>query len=191
MAVEMSSFASSSFTPSNLPNIYERSVNKTIPYVRARWGVVLLMIFIFLIRVITFGGFYVITYGLGIFLLNGFLAFLSPRFDPDLEGLSNDAILTEDQLADLPVSSGCQEEFRPFARRLPEFQFWYMAACATFISLLLSMFSFTDIPVYWPLLLIYFVILVGVTMRRQIKHMIKYKYVPFDIGKMKYKPTGK
>jgi hypothetical protein len=45
---------------------------------------------------------------------------------------------------------------------------------------------FLDIPVFWPILLMYFVILTAVTMKRQIRHMIKYKYIPFDFGKKSY-----
>ena len=33
----------------------------------------------------------------------------------------------------------------------------------------------------------YFIALFFLTMKRQIKHMIKYKYVPFSFGKTKYK----
>ena len=39
------------------------------------------------------------------------------------------------------------------------------------------MFPFFDIPVFWPILLVYFIILFVLTMRRQIAHMRKYKYV--------------
>ena len=49
------------------------------------------------------------------------------------------------------------------------------------------MFECLNIPVFWPILLIYFVILFTLTMRRQIKHMIRYKYVPFDLGKKTFK----
>ncbi|KAF4002551.1 Rer1 family protein [Saccharomyces cerevisiae] len=78
------------------------------------------------------------------------------------------------------------EEFRPFIRRLPEFKFWYNSIRATVISLLLSLFSIFDIPVFWPILLMYFILLFFLTMRRQIQHMIKYRYIPLDIGKKKY-----
>ena len=40
-----------------------------------------------------------------------------------------------------------------------------------------------NIPVFWPILLMYFIALFFLTMKRQIKHMIKYKYVPFSFGK--------
>lgn len=66
-----------------------------------------------------------ITDGLAIYLLNLLLAFLQPKFDPSLE---------DDLLADEIEEGGDQsvpvlpsqrdDEFRPFVRRLPEWQFW-------------------------------------------------------------------
>jgi hypothetical protein len=47
----------------------------------------------------------------------------------------------------------------------------------------MTFFSVFDVPVFWPILLLYWFILFGVTMKRQIAHMIKYKYVPFTWGK--------
>ena len=38
-------------------------------------------------------------------------------------------------------------------------------------------------PVFWPILLMYWLVLLFVTMKRQIKHMIKYRYIPFSLGK--------
>ena len=44
-----------------------------------------------------------------------------------------------------------------------------------------------DIPVFWPILLIYFIALTFMTLRKQIAHMIKHKYVPWSWGKTQYK----
>lgn len=54
------------------------------------------------------------------------------------------------------------------------------AFCIAFVMTFFSMF---DVPVFWPILLCYWIVLFVLTMRRQISHMIKYKYVPFNIGK--------
>lgn len=113
-----------------------------------------------------------IAYALGIYLLNILLLFLTPRFDPSEE-------------PDLLPSSR-EDEFRPFVRRLPEFRFWYNATWSITMALVGTMIPMLDVPVFWPILLFYFVVLTIVTLRRQIEHMIKYKYVPFDIGKKQY-----
>jgi len=63
---------------------------------------------------VLYQGFYIVTYGLGIYLLNRLIGFLSPMVDPELEGPT------------LPSKSSDQE-FKPFQRRLPEFKFWCAA----------------------------------------------------------------
>lgn len=55
---------------------------------------------------------------------------------------------------------------------------------AFLFGLVATVFPFLDVPVFWPILLMYWIVLVGFTMRRQIKHMIKYRYNPFDFGKV-------
>ena len=42
---------------------------------------------------------------------------------------------------------------------------------------MMTFFTVFDIPVFWPILLLYFVALLFLTMKRQIRHMIKHKYV--------------
>ncbi len=54
------------------------------------------------------------------------------------------------------------------------------AFCVAFV---LTFFSIFDVPVFWPILLLYWVVLFVLTMKRQIRHMIKYHYVPFSLGK--------
>lgn len=142
---------------------------------------------------------------LGIYLLNLFLAFLTPKFDPSIELDTQENEMEEGPA--LPTKA--DEEFKPFIRRLPEFKFWYVwkrrsrihcclhcfhfrysATKATVIAIVCSFFSIFDIPVFWPILLVYFCILFAITMRRQIKHMIKYRYIPFDWGKKNYGPSS-
>ena len=98
-----------------------------------------------------------VCYSLGIYLLNLFLAFLQPKFDPSLtqdEGL-------EDGQSSLPTKQ--DEEFRPFIRRLPEFKFWHSATRAIAISFFCTWFSVFNVPVFWPVLVVYFVILFSLT----------------------------
>lgn len=61
-----------------------------------------------------------------IYLLNLLLAFLQPRFDPSMqEDLLADEI-EEGGDATSPLPSQRDDEFRPFVRRLPEWQFWWV-----------------------------------------------------------------
>ena len=66
-----------------------------------------------------------------IYLLNLFLAFIQPKFDP---ALAADLAEDEAEAAEpgLPTSQSetLQDgEFRPFIRRLPEFKFWSVDLC--------------------------------------------------------------
>jgi len=83
-----------------------------------RWIFTAAALGLFLFRVFYFQGWYIVTYGLFIYLLNLFILFLSPQIDPEDENGDGD-----DEKA-LPTSF--EDEFRPFVRRLPEFKFWYV-----------------------------------------------------------------
>ncbi|KAK6894965.1 Protein RER1 [Candida tropicalis] len=169
---------------------YHKFVDESVPHTKGRWISFGILISIFLLRIIFAQGWYIICYALGIYLLNLFLAFLTPKFDPSLEQeLKNESIEEglEDESNVNIDDNDKDDEFRPFIRRLPEFKFWYNAVRATSIALILTFFNIFDIPVFWPILVMYFIILFTLTMRRQIQHMIKYKYLPFDFGKTKYR----
>ena len=55
----------------------------------------------------------------------------------------------------------------------------------------MTFFELFNVPVFWPILLVYFFALFFLTMKRQIKHMIKHKYVPWSAGKKSYDSGGK
>ncbi|KAI3406467.2 hypothetical protein KGF56_000599 [Candida oxycetoniae] len=167
---------------------YQKFIDELVPYTRYRWLAFAVLILLFFTRIFLTQGWYIICYALGIYLLNLFLAFLTPKFDPSLEQeMKNETIEEgmEEEMQQSPENG--DEEFRPFIRRLPEFKFWYNATRASLLSLCLTFFSIFDIPVFWPILLMYFIVLFTLTMRKQIQHMIRYKYLPFDIGKTRYR----
>ncbi|KAI9007261.1 retrieval of early ER protein Rer1 [Gaertneriomyces semiglobifer] len=158
---------------------YQTFLDTLTPYYYYRWGFTAFAALVYCIRVFFAQGWYIVTYALGIYLLNLFLAFLTPKFDPALEDLDSD-----NDGPSLPTRTN--DEFRPFIRRLPEFKFWYGATRGILIGFFCTLFKFFDVPVFWPILLMYFCILFAITMKRQLKHMIKYKYVPWNLGKKKY-----
>lgn len=57
---------------------------------------------------------------------------------------------------------------------------------ATVMAFVFTFFSVFDIPVFWPILLLYFLVLFVLTMKNQIAHMIKYRYIPCSWGKARY-----
>jgi len=102
---------------------------------------------------------FTVAYSLGIYLLNLFLAFLQPKFDPSNEVMDNE--MEDGAAGGLPTKQ--DEEFRPFIRRLPEFKFWYSATRAIAIGFLCTWFSIFDVPVFWPVLVVYWLILFALT----------------------------
>ncbi|KAF5955597.1 hypothetical protein HYC85_008453 [Camellia sinensis] len=176
---------------------YQHLLDKSTPLVYHRWIGFVLVALIYSIRVFLLQGYYIITYGLGIYILQLFILFLSPQVDPEIQDLSDGP--------SLPTRGS--DEFRPFVRRLPEFKFCVCEIFINFVSALgldlgassgipvtkafcfafvLTFFSAFDVPVFWPILLFYWVVLFVSTMKRQIMHMVKYKYVPFSFGKQRY-----
>lgn len=75
--------------------------------------------------------------------------------------------VSDDQGPELPTRSN--QEFRPFIRRLPEFKFWYAISKSTVIGIICTFFEVFNIPVFWPILVMYFITLFCITMKRQIK----------------------
>ena len=163
-----------------LQNVLDRSTIHILP----RWSFFLAILLTFFLRIWSCQGYYIIAYGLGIFLLNNFIGFLTPL---DLPGDSAD----DDDGLSLPRSEKEGREYRPFARRLPEFKFWLSCVKGTGMAACMTLFPIFDVPVFWPVLLLYFLILLFFTMKRQILHMVKHKYVPFSFGKKKVHGAGR
>jgi len=151
---------------------FQHYLDKSVPHIKERWAGWGFAALVYLIRISFLHGWYIVTYGLGIYNLNLIIGFLSPQVDPSKEGPT------------LPTKGN--EEFRPFVRRLPEFKFWYRSAKSLVIAFSMTFFRFFDVPVFWPILLFYWCMLFYMTMKNQIKHMIKYKYVPITFGKKQY-----
>merc|ERR1719203_1577359 len=155
-----------------LERSFQHYLDKTTIWIKTRWGVFCFLLVSYAVRVYLKQGFYIVTYGLGIYLLNLLIGFLSPAVDPESDGPV------------LPTSD--TEEFRPFTRKLPEFKFWISAFRAVMASLFMTFFEVFDLPVFWPILLAYFILLVVLTMKDRIKHMVKHRYIPFSFGKQTY-----
>eukprot|EP00461_Guttulinopsis_vulgaris_P001321 UN01321 len=168
-------------TSKTLSMRWQQLLDQSSIYLKTRWSIFAFLTFIFLYRIVALQGFYIIVYALGIFELNLLIGFLTPLNENELE---NDVIPIHTE------NNNKGDDFKPFFRRLPEFQFWYACTNATICALFATFFTIFDIPVFWPILLLYFIILFVFTMKKQIQHMIRYKYVPFTIGKKSYAKNG-
>ncbi|KAG8934560.1 hypothetical protein FRC01_001973 [Tulasnella sp. 417] len=111
--------------------MYQHQIDRTAPFTMNRWLATAGLNALFLLRVIMAEGWYIVCYAHAIYLLNLLLAFLQPKFDPSLE---QDLAATniEEGGDELPTTNentrdSKDDEFRPFVRRLPEWQFWQVA----------------------------------------------------------------
>jgi hypothetical protein len=84
------------------------------PLLFPRWGFTAFVLLTYILRVTLGGGFYIVTYALGIYLLNLVVIFLMPQLE-----------LEEEDTDLLPTRA--DDEFRPFIRKLPEFRFWFVS----------------------------------------------------------------
>jgi hypothetical protein len=155
---------------------FQHLLDKSTPFVLHRWIAFAAIAFVYVVRVYFVQGFYIVSYALGIYILNLLIAFLSPQVDPEFHDLSDGPTL--------PTRGS--DEFRPFVRRLPEFKFWYSMTKAFCIAFAVTFFRIFDVPVFWPILVFYWVLLFTLTMKKQIMHMVKHRYVPFSFGKRRY-----
>ena len=60
--------------------------DSTAPYVKERWLSSFGLLCIYCLRIYMINGWYIVTYGLGIYILNLCIGFLSPASDPAAEG---------------------------------------------------------------------------------------------------------
>jgi hypothetical protein len=155
---------------------FQTYLDKSVPHVSQRWSAFACVALVYLVRAYFLKGYYIVTYGLGIYNLNLLIGFMTPQMDMTEDGPS------------LPTSGN--EEFKPFVRRLPEFKFWYRSAKSVCVAFCMTFCPAFDLPVFWPILLMYFIMLLFMTMKQQVKHMLKYKYVPFSWGKKQYGKGG-
>ena len=157
--------------------VYRTWMDRLTIYYKARWTMTVLVLLAYAWRVAVVGGYHIVSYALAIYLLNLFLGFITPKFaDLDVEEEDNPVLPLNDK-----------DEFKPFVRKLPEVRFWESFTCGCCVAFVCTFFKALDVPVFWPILVVYFITLFVFTMRRHIAHMAKHNYVPWDAGKKAYK----
>ena len=137
------------------------------------------------------------TYALAIYLLNLFIAFISPKFDPASEDYDDETgiiiiiivimvyniiIIFKKVHHYLPnpmkssnLSSGDYQSLN-FGETFiqtdvsKKYQLHrFSMTRAVLIAMICTFFSMFNIPVFWPILVLYFIILFAITMKKQIK----------------------
>ncbi|RVD92539.1 Golgi-to-ER retrieval protein [Tubulinosema ratisbonensis] len=156
--------------------------DRLVPKRSLRWALAGTLILIYYFKILVTGTHYLITYCLSLYLLHGAINFLTPQSEsvPDI---------FDDFDVEYELPTNDDNEFRPFMRRLPEYKLWLMYVQLTGMSLFMSMFEMFDIPVFVPILVVYFIFISILTVRNLFRSMKKYKYNPFFTNKTTFK-TG-
>lgn len=94
-------------------NMY-RARDFLAPLIAPRWAFTATLFVLYLLRLWLHGGFYIVTYALGIYMLNLTVIFLMPQLE------------MEEEESEGLLPTRADDEFRPFMRKLPEFRFWYV-----------------------------------------------------------------
>ena len=153
---------------------FQKLLDRSVPHTVGRWAGFGAFVLLYVLRVAMHGGFYVVTYGMCVHLLYLLMQFLTPLDTPAEE--DDDAVL----------ASKAGDEFKPYVPKVQEFKVWYGMMRIVCIAFACTLFDALDIPVFWPILLVYFIGLFVAQMSGRIKHMIKFKYVPWDRKKPRY-----
>ena len=74
-------------------------------------------------------------------------------------------------------------EDKPLLRSLSELQIWERTTFAFLMGLTCTYFKMLEIDVFWPLLLVYFLVLVIYTIQKILKTMEKHRYGAEDFQK--------
>ena len=79
---------------------------------------------------------------------------------------------------------------RPFERCFrasnPHSKFWWKCITAVVVAFGVSLSRAFDVPVYWPILVVYFFVLLALTMKKEVAKWIKLGYVPWNRSKPSY-----
>lgn len=75
------------------PQLYQHYLDKWTPHTASRWVFTLVLIAGFMLRIMLRQGWYIVCYALGIYHLNLFLAFLTPKIDPAFSQDDGEAVL--------------------------------------------------------------------------------------------------
>lgn len=131
----------------------EKFLTLSIRYRTERWLAAGGLTLLYILRILIGHSHYMLTYFLYMYVLVAFIAFITPY--------------SEDETGQLPMHD--EDDAKGYRRTLPEFDFWIKYVYAHVIAFLLSLFGFTDIPVYVPILIIYALVLTGMLLFQEIE----------------------
>ncbi|ELA42840.1 uncharacterized protein VICG_00155 [Vittaforma corneae ATCC 50505] len=146
------------------------------PLIYPRWTFTGFLLLLYIRRILRIKTHSVVTYFVGVYLLHATILFLTPKDENIPDPFEN----TEDESYN---PRNIDNDFRPYVRRLPEFDFWKMCSQIIAVAFFITYFPFLDLPVYAPILVLYFIFIVSITCYKLWMHSKKFRYNLFFISK--------
>merc|ERR1719263_896400 len=169
------SYAEMFGTATKLFNQKCEALSKVVaPYPRERWSICAILFLIYLWSSAWGSHFFVVSYGIFVFLVQNLAEFVSPKYDEDGNPL-------------LPKRE--DGEYKAFLRQIPEITLWTRTIVSLVMADVISRFHSLDVPVYWPILVAYSIFLFFYLLRERMADMLKHGYVPISWGQVGKKKT--
>jgi hypothetical protein len=166
-------------------NLFTRKLDQFILKKKERWIFFGLLILILFIRVIQTNGYFAMLYILGFYYLNNVILFVTPSGLPTIQEEEENEDLYD--IPDTIILDKNEDASKPVIRKMGEFHLWKKMIFSTIICIICTFFEFLDLPVFWPILLIYFFVVILSVYIKQRKHMEKYGYSYSDFFKKREK----
>ena len=126
--------------------------------------------------------YYIVTYLIGFYVLQLLVNYVTPKGLEDNDDDMEETLTSEKDF--LPhVQDVCEDEVRPLAPSMSEIQIWERITYAFAMGTVCTCFKLLEIDVFWPMLVVYFLILACFTLRKVIMQMIKHNYSLDDFVK--------
>lgn len=160
----------------DLETLNQLVTDRLSPQLTFRWGFTGTLVLLYIYRIIKIKSHAVVTYCAAVYFLHAFILFATPKDQniPDPFEATN-----EDEYN----PSNIDNDFKPYVRRLPEYSFWVFATQIVLSAFALTLFEFADIPVFIPILVMYFVFIVCMTTYKLRAHSRKFRYNLFFSSK--------
>lgn len=151
-----------------------------IQYKTARWLITAALCLFYFER--SYGmNYYIVTYLIGFYVLQLIVKYVTPKgLDQDEneeEDYEEQSISTDSSISFQPYLTDCRaDESRPITPSMSEMQVWERLTYAFTMGTICTCFKLLEIDVFWPMLVVYFLLLAAYTIRKVFKQMVKHNY---------------
>ena len=164
-----------------ITGFFQKKIDRLIVYKTQRWVMLLVVLLVFLMRMIILEAFFAVAYILGFYIMQNVILYFTPSSLPSIQ----DEEEADEEIYEIPekMLEKSEDSSKPIIRKLGEFRLWKKLFLAISIALLCTFMKIFDFPVFWPILLIYFLFITLTIVIRQRQHMKKYGYTLSDFFK--------